>query len=86
MGIGGDFNESAASLLNGGSIALPLPSNDDEIETVEGYLLVLRADNGLHPSDARRIQFLNRFILMSIEDDDSKPSTLIYSNCPIGTD
>lgn len=70
---GEDFNESVLSVINEGSVALPLPLDDSDRELPEGYLLVLQEDiNGLHPSDARRIGFLNRFILVTIEDNDSK--------------
>lgn len=72
---GEDFDESVLTVRNGGSVALPTSTDDSENELPEGYLLILQeAINGLHPSDARRIQFLNRFILVTIEDDDGKPT------------
>lgn len=57
---------------NGGGVELPLPVDDSDSEAIEGYLLVLEVDiDDLHPSDANRIQFLNRYVLVTIEDDDS---------------
>ena len=71
--IGEDFNESVLSLPNGGTVLLPSALDDSAMELTEGYLLVLQQDiNGLHPADAARIKFLNRFVLVTIEDDDSK--------------
>lgn len=68
-----DFNSSVLFLLNTGSITLPATLDDSEVEFSEGYILFLQVDvNGLHPSDARRIGFLNRYILVTIRDDDSK--------------
>lgn len=55
---------------------LPLPLDDSIPEVSEGYILVLEAGvSGLHPFDARRIEFLNRYILVEIEDDDSKTAS-----------
>lgn len=69
----GDFNRSTLTLVNAGSETLPLPSDDKENEVTEGYILLLQIDpSNMHPVDARRVQFLNRYILVSIEDDDSK--------------
>ena len=68
-----DFDDSVLTTANGGSVAVPLPLNDNETEVSEGYLLVLEVDfDKVHPLDARRIQFLNRYILVIIEDDDSE--------------
>lgn len=67
-----DFNTSILLLLNEGGVELPIALDDSEVETSEGYILFLDVDiNSLHPLDARRIQFLNRYILVTIEDDDS---------------
>lgn len=59
--------------MNAGSLALPVTSDDTEAELPEGYILLLQVDvNDLHPSDAKRIQFLNRYVLVTIQDNDSK--------------
>ena len=71
--IEGDFDPSALALTNEGSVALLQPSDDNDPEVDEGYILLLDVEAGnVHPSDANRIQFLNRHILITIEDDDSK--------------
>ncbi len=71
--LGGEFNQSVLTLTSAGSVMLPLPIDDRENEITEGYLLLLQVDtNNMHPADARRLQFLNRYILVTIEDDDSK--------------
>lgn len=68
-----DFISTVLSLFNTGSVALPAALDDTQAEFSEGYIILLQVDvNGLHPSDARRIQFLNRFVLVTIEDNDSK--------------
>lgn len=72
--IEGDFDPSALVLTNEGSVALLQPSDDNDPEVDEGYILLLDVEaNTLHPSDANRIQFLNRYILVTVEDNDSKP-------------
>ena len=73
MYAGEDFNTSILQLLNEGSVALPAILDDSDAEVSEGYVLRLDVDvTNMHPSDARRIQFLNRYVLVTIEDDDSK--------------
>lgn len=53
-----------------------MTSDDTEAELPEGYILLLQVDvNRLHPSDARRVQFLNRYVLVTIQDNDSKNLT-----------
>ena len=72
--IGRDFEQTVILLPNGAraSVEIPLSTDDSENEVVEGYLLVVQVDlEHTHPSDAARIQFFNRYILISIVDDDS---------------
>lgn len=73
MHVGSDYDGSALRLFSEGNVTLPLPLNDADNELQEGYLFILELDtDNVHPLDVDRIQFLNRFVLVTIEDDDSK--------------
>ena len=54
-------------------MAIPLPIDDRENEVTEGYIYILEVDmQYVHPSDQNRTRFLNRYILATIKDNDSK--------------
>lgn len=60
-------------MSEGEEVPVPLPLDDLEAELPEGYLLVLSVQSDhVHPLDEERIRFLNRFILVAIEDDDGE--------------
>lgn len=71
-------------MINNGTVTLPPASDDSIAEFPEGYILLLQVDvTGLHPADARRIRFLNRYILVTINDDDSKVTKRPHEALPL---
>ena len=76
--VGQDYDTAIIKLDAEGSIHVPQPLDDTTSELEEGYLFTLSINtSNIHQLDRERVQVLNRFVLVTIKDDDSKPNYYI---------